>query len=166
VASSCGCTTAALRKKTYAVGERDSIKVDFESGSRIGFQEKVVTLKTDDEAEPVVDLILKVNIPQLLEIEPRFVYWNRRSSEYSPVSICVKYNPELVRALSQIDYNPEQLVVESTRLADGEFQINLTPIVDSDTGTVNFRKSLVKLLPDVVEGIAQKSFYIYIFMKG
>ena len=50
VQTSCGCTTAALDKKTYAPGEAGKIPVTFNFGDRVGEQIKYITLRTDDRA--------------------------------------------------------------------------------------------------------------------
>src|SRR5579862_5923061 len=47
VETSCGCTTATLDKKTYAVGESGEIDVVFDPAERTGLQEKIVTITTD-----------------------------------------------------------------------------------------------------------------------
>jgi hypothetical protein len=72
---SCGCTTAALDKKTYAPGESGEIAVVFHPADRTGLQEKYITVTTNEPNEPPVKLLFEINIRQYLTIEPRLVAW-------------------------------------------------------------------------------------------
>src|ERR1700720_3929870 len=73
----CGCTTASLDKKTYAVGESGKIQVVFTVGERTGLQEKYIMVQTDDprKTEPV-ELLLRINIHSYLHLEPHALFWN------------------------------------------------------------------------------------------
>jgi hypothetical protein len=72
---SCGCTTAALDKKTYAPGESGQIAVVFHPGERTGLQEKYITVTTDEPNQPPKRLLFEINIKQFLTVEPRLVAW-------------------------------------------------------------------------------------------
>ncbi|MEI8341714.1 MAG: DUF1573 domain-containing protein, partial [Verrucomicrobiota bacterium] len=58
--SSCGCTTASLSKASYAPGERGEVVALFEIGNRTGFNEKNVTVTTDDSSGPETVLGFRV----------------------------------------------------------------------------------------------------------
>ena len=73
--SSCGCTTAALDKKTYAPGESGQIAVVFHPADRTGMQEKYITVTTDEPNQPPVKLLFEINIKQFLTVEPRLLAW-------------------------------------------------------------------------------------------
>lgn len=75
IQSSCGCTTAALDKKTYAPGESGSITATFSFGDRVGQQIKRITVRTDDPRRPQQVLVLRVEIPQPVRLEPRALMW-------------------------------------------------------------------------------------------
>ncbi len=72
---SCGCTTAELKKKTYAPGESGEIAVVFHPAERTGLQEKYITVTTDEPNQEPIQLLLEVNIKQHLTIEPRLLAW-------------------------------------------------------------------------------------------
>jgi hypothetical protein len=72
---SCGCTTAALDKKTYAPGESGVIAVVFHSADRIGLQEKYITVTTDELNQTPTQLLFEVNIRQYLTAEPLYLAW-------------------------------------------------------------------------------------------
>jgi hypothetical protein len=79
VKTSCGCTTAALDKKSYAPGEKGKISATFHIGDRMGLQQKQVMVSTDHPEEPVVQLTLRAFIPELLKYEPKAVIWPQNS---------------------------------------------------------------------------------------
>lgn len=73
----CGCTTAALEKMTYAPGESGDIVAKFNIGNRQGQQNKTIKVTSDADKDPVVVLTMKTMIPQLLAIQPAFVFWKQ-----------------------------------------------------------------------------------------
>lgn len=75
VKPSCGCTTTALTKKTYAPGESGKIDVTFKIGERMGFQQKQIMVSTDSPDEPLTQLTLRVDLPELIRIEPKALAW-------------------------------------------------------------------------------------------
>lgn len=79
VKTSCGCTTAALDKKTYAPGEKGKVSAVFHIGERQGLQQKQIIVTTDNHEEPMVQLTLRTFIPELLRMEPRAVLWQVNS---------------------------------------------------------------------------------------
>src|ERR1043166_8045643 len=76
VHASCGCTAAQSQKEQVGPGEKGEITATFNIGDRTGTQIKTVTVETDEAAHAVTVLTLKAVLPQMLEINPNFVYWN------------------------------------------------------------------------------------------
>lgn len=74
VESSCGCTTAKLKKNSFAPGESGEIRALFEFGTRTGTQQKEL-LVTTDEGAAAMQLVLRVTIPVRFAIEQRLVIW-------------------------------------------------------------------------------------------
>jgi hypothetical protein len=74
VETGCGCTTAALAKLTYQPGEKGSVQATFHIGERTGFQDKVIRVRIHGVQDPVV-LTMATFIPELLKIEPHYVFW-------------------------------------------------------------------------------------------
>ena len=56
VKASCGCTAALPDKDELGPGESTMIKVEFNSRGRSGHQEKYITVKSNDEENPLVRL--------------------------------------------------------------------------------------------------------------
>src|SRR5215831_4902600 len=75
VRTSCGCTTAALKKNDVEPGEKGEIVATLKTGDRVGLQTKTVTVETDDTKTPQTVLTLKANVTQLLELQPTFLTW-------------------------------------------------------------------------------------------
>lgn len=75
VKTSCGCTTAAMDKRSYDPGEKGKISVVFNIGERIGFQQKQIMVTTDSLEEPTAQLTIRAFIPELIRMEPRAVIW-------------------------------------------------------------------------------------------
>jgi hypothetical protein len=75
VKTSCGCTTAALTKATYAPGEKGTIPTTFTIGDRTGLQQKQVVVRTDYPEEMFIQLTVRVFIPELLKLDPEIIRW-------------------------------------------------------------------------------------------
>src|ERR1700751_213317 len=76
VNTSCGCTTAALEKKTIAPGEKGEIKATFDIGERVGLQQKTILVESTDPESPKTSLALKVHIPAVARVRPSFLEWD------------------------------------------------------------------------------------------
>jgi len=126
VRASCGCTTAALAKDTVAPGESGEITATFTIGNRIGTQKKTITVVTDDQPEPTL-LTLNATIPQLLEVQPTFLFW----------SVNDTLEPKTISVVVGKDFPVKKLNVTSTDksiktevgpgASDKAFKITVTP---------------------------------------
>ena len=72
----CECTVAELAKKTFEPGETGELKVVFKLEGRVGLQEKLIAVTTDDAPDAPTLLTLRVTIPELIDIAPRLLVWN------------------------------------------------------------------------------------------
>ncbi|MEO0795781.1 MAG: DUF1573 domain-containing protein [Verrucomicrobiota bacterium] len=88
IKTSCGCTTPKLDKKTYQPGESGEITATFEFGSRTGHQSKIVTVITDEEKPEVFKLRLSVEIPVIMQMNPRILNW-KKGEELSPKEMLI-----------------------------------------------------------------------------
>ena len=70
----CGCTTVKVEKMEWAPGEKGSVTAVFHVGERTGIQNKPIRVKVKDERELTI-LTMVVDLPELMEIKPRFVWW-------------------------------------------------------------------------------------------
>jgi hypothetical protein len=152
VSSSCGCTAATADKQAYAPNESGAIRVVFVFGDRTGEQEKSITVATDDPAQPVTVLTLKVTIPKYLELSPSFVRWDDKEA-LTPKRIGIKLHDGV--KLSKLDAASSNPMVEAglETVADGK---NYTLVV-SPKETSRPQTAIIRLLAtDQVGGV--KSF--------
>jgi rhodanese-related sulfurtransferase len=103
VKTSCGCITAGPDKGVFQRGESGKIIVHFNIGDRVGSYAEVITVVTDEPEEPAVMLELRVEIPELLSIFPRFLFWKVGEST----------NPKEIRLSIPEEYNVEIMGVGS-----------------------------------------------------
>ena len=88
VKASCGCTTPTLTKKYYAPGESGEINVTFDIGTREGKQHKTISVMTN-KGKKEYKLFLNANIPELLKIQPRALFW-KKNGELTPKKVDIK----------------------------------------------------------------------------
>lgn len=74
--TSCGCTTADLAKRTYAPGESGEITAVYTVGDAKGRQSKIITVNTDDDSAPPVELTFQITIPDTIVYWPRMLLWH------------------------------------------------------------------------------------------
>lgn len=58
VKSSCGCTFPALKSRVYKPGQKGELTVTFDSKSRVGPQNKTITIESNDPNQPRITLTL------------------------------------------------------------------------------------------------------------
>jgi hypothetical protein len=126
VHTSCGCTTAGVKKNDVAPGETGEITATFNIGDRTGLQQKQITVQTDDPKQPTTVLSLKAVIASPLELQPTFVFW-QQGEEPKPKTIVAKTSKEVpVKHIDVTSSSPDfQTSVENA--PNGEFKINVTP---------------------------------------
>ncbi len=107
--ASCGCTTPALDKRVYAPGESGELRAVYTYGDATGQQEKTVTVATTEPNPASYVLTLRVDIPGLFEIQPRFVLWQRGEK--------VATKEITIRALHPDLAHPVSLTVRDERFA-------------------------------------------------
>jgi hypothetical protein len=127
VHTSCGCTVATLKSNDVAPGEKGEITATLNIGNRTGTQHKIVTVTTDDPANPSTALTLNAVIPSLLQVQPIFVFWNQ-NEPLKPKIITVKAPKDSpVTKVTVNSSNPE--ITAKLNAGDGpkEWKISVLP---------------------------------------
>ncbi|MBY0427508.1 MAG: DUF1573 domain-containing protein [Cytophagales bacterium] len=62
VKTNCSCTTADAETKTVKPGESSTIKISFQTEDREGWEEKLVTVYSNDPVNPVKILKIRASI--------------------------------------------------------------------------------------------------------
>jgi len=125
IKTSCGCTTARLEKKTYAPGESGDLKAHFVFGGRKGIQRKLITVKTDDEAEPTI-LDLRVVVDDPVTVTPAFVYWKVGEPNAPKIVRVTTRNPE-ISLKGLVSGNPDWSGEIETIKPREEFLVRIKP---------------------------------------
>lgn len=126
VSTSCGCT-AASAKNSAEPGEKGEVTATFKIGDRTGVQQKMITVATDDPAHPATSLTLKVVIPQVLELQPTFLYWPAGEAA-KPKTILAKAGKDVaIKNLDVSSSSPDFLTKVEQGSAANEFRINVEP---------------------------------------
>ena len=127
VKSSCGCTVPALKKNEVAPGESGEITATFKIGGRTGTQVKTVAVSTDDPAQPMTNLVLKAVIPELVQVQPAFVWWQTGEAP-KPKTITVRAGNEVpITTIAVTSSSPEFTTKVEKGSAAGEFLIHVQP---------------------------------------
>ena len=154
VKASCGCTAAQSQKDQVAPGDKGEITATFNIGDRVGPQVKTVTVETDDPSKPVTVLTLKADIPQFLELQPTFVFW-QGGEEAKAKTVVARAGKDIpIKNLAVTSTNPEFQVKVENSSTPGEFKIDVQP---KDTSKPAFATLTVK--PDYPKD-TPKTFYI------
>jgi Protein of unknown function (DUF1573) len=141
VTTSCGCT-AASAKQTAEPGEKGEVTATFTIGGRIGTQQKAITVVTDDPTHPTTTLALKVVIPQVLELQPTFVYW-QAGEEAKARTIVAKVGKDVsIKNLDVSSSNPD--FTTKVEASKNEFRINVIPrqTTNAATATLTIKPNL------------------------
>lgn len=75
VTPSCDCTTARADKAVYPPASEGTILAEFSIGERTGFHEVTIAVVSDEIPKKTTALALHVDIPEVVSVEPRAVYW-------------------------------------------------------------------------------------------
>jgi hypothetical protein len=126
VTTSCGCT-AASAKQSADPGEKGEVTATFKIGDRTGVQQKAITVLTDDTTHPSIILSLKVVIPQVLELQPTFVFWQAGEAP-KPKAIVAKAGAGVsIQGLDVSSSSPDFVAEVEPGSSPNEFRIKIEP---------------------------------------
>ncbi len=164
IRTSCGCTTTKLEKMSYGPGETGEIVAHFELGSRVGPQQKFISLKTNDSDHPSQNLELKVYIPYVLKVNPRFVYWNKGSESYHEQTVDLISDIGSDLRIVSITSDSDQLKLRWEAVEDNTHRLFLRPEIPE--GETPFFRVIIKIEIDAPVELKQRVFHVYAFMKS
>jgi hypothetical protein len=127
VHTSCGCTTAALKKTEYAPGESGEIEAKFNFAGRKGKQEKEILVTTSQAKDKPVVLRLLVDIQDPIKIEPEMVLWRVGDQPDSKKIEITVADDSPARILSVASDNPAINARLSELKPGKEYEIEVTP---------------------------------------
>ena len=127
VRTSCGCTTAALKKNDVAPGEKGEIVATLKPGDNVGLVQKSITVETDDTKTPQTVLILKANLTQLLVLQPAFVFWNANEDPKPKTIVATAAKGVTIKNLEVTSSSPDFTTKVEPGATAGEFKIIVQP---------------------------------------
>lgn len=141
VRSSCGCTVASLKKNDVAPGEKGEITATFNMGGRTGVQQKAIMVETDDASQASLNLQMRIVIPQEVDVQPSFVYWETGEAP-KPKTITIKAGEGVQMTKLDVTSNTPDFTTTVRRGShNGEFTIAVQP---KDTARVSASTLTIK----------------------
>ncbi|MGA1867865.1 MAG: DUF1573 domain-containing protein [bacterium] len=113
VQTSCGCTAAVLSEKSIKQGESGEIKIRFNSGLSQGSQKKTIYVRSNDPAEPVVQLVIEAYVKVDFEVSPPRVYFNQiKKGQTATKEVILKNTGEKSILIKSIDTMPSSFTAK------------------------------------------------------
>ena len=161
VHSSCGCTAAQSQKEEVPPGEKGEITATFKIGDRTGTQVKTVTVQTDepDPRRAVTVLTLKAVLPEMLSLNPQFIYWTT-GEETKPKTIVVKAGKDFPAKKLTVTSSSPEFSAKVEPGSSGEWKINVQP-----KQTTHAMAAALTIQPDFPKD-APKLFYANVSVTG
>jgi Protein of unknown function (DUF1573) len=136
VRTSCGCTTAVLKKTDYAPGESGEIESRFTFSGRSGRQEKAIMVQTSDKPNDPTILQMHVYIEESVKIEPQVVLW-RLGDQPAPKSIHIEVADDVPAKVLSVTPDNFTWNVKVTELKPGkEYDVEVTPVTAAQPQSV------------------------------
>lgn len=127
VASSCGCTTAELPKKTYAAGESGTLGAKFVFGGRRGPQSKSITVTSDDGKTTQLSFKCLI-LDDVLSLSPSLVWWKvGGAADAKQVDLAIG-QPGKVHITAVASNNPRIAATLAAVKEDGKYAVGIRPV--------------------------------------
>ncbi|MGE9269294.1 MAG: DUF1573 domain-containing protein [Verrucomicrobiales bacterium] len=129
--ATCSCMSVKVKggKLIYAPGETGVLRAWFDMGNFSGEVDKTVQLWLDDDPapQPSVNLTVRVNIPVVVQLEPKTLRWDVSApAETQVVKISMNY-PSPIEVLS-VESNTSSFTTELKVLEEGKsYELHVTP---------------------------------------
>ncbi|MEN8661120.1 MAG: DUF1573 domain-containing protein [Lentimonas sp.] len=110
IKTSCGCTGSILDRKIIEPGKSTEIIGTFHKGKRQGLNHNKLEVFIDSQADSVATLHMIVQVPKLIDLQPKIVYWNAESTK-TERSIRIQLDKRYVDKITDVLYNKGQLTL-------------------------------------------------------
>lgn len=150
----CGCTTAGVKKRTIAPGEKGVLTAILDAKGLSGLQEKSIQVFLDDTPKPVT-LKLRVTIPPWIEVVPRLLFWSIGENGKAKEAI-VSVNREAKIKITSVKANNAAMTVSFEPSDEpGRFRLIAKPV--STTAPIQTMVTITMESP----GSAQRSYVVF-----
>jgi hypothetical protein len=157
VTADCRCVAADPVKEICAPGDSGEIRARFTVAGRVGRQVKTIAVTTDEAADHATVLTLVVDIPQLIEVTPRFIFWEKGSQPGERSVDVVVADPGRVTIAGLRCSNP-RFAARLQREAAGRYRLRVKP-----DGTQQPASGIVAL--EVTIAGESRDFQVYLAVK-
>lgn len=161
VRSSCGCTAALVSEKNLAPGATGHIQTNFDSARFRGTVSKRIYLYSNDPVKPLVQLVIKGEVLELVAVQPEQVNFGTVAGDQTLVAQVVLRNQgEKPLTLGAPSTTATELQAEMplTTLASGE-EVAIELMLSPKPGTTRF--SGYVLVP--VDGVPKNQLRIPVY---
>ena len=110
IKTSCGCTGSILDRKIIEPGKSAEIIGTFHKGKRQGLNHNKLEVYIDSQADSIATLHMIVQVPTLIDLQPKIVYWNAKSTK-TERSIRVELDKRYIDEITDVLYNKGQLTL-------------------------------------------------------
>lgn len=125
--STCSCLEASVDKETYQPGEKGTGKAVFKVSNFVGRHEKTLHIYTDDSANPDNVLNTVIDVPVVVEIEPKVLKWSLGEAPV-PKTFTIRMVGETPIHIKNVNSTRDSVSFEKVEINPGrEYQITVTP---------------------------------------
>ena len=130
--SACSCLSASLDSAVYQPGQKGTGKAEFRVSSFTGQQEKTISVTTDDPGQPEWVVPFVVDIPVVIDIDPKMVQWWLNEAP-GPKDVTVKMTGKDPMKLLTVTSTRENMGYSFKEVKPGrEYVVTLTPKSTTD----------------------------------
>jgi hypothetical protein len=158
IQTSCGCTTATSDKPSYNPGEKGTIKAIYKPGAAGSPSQKVILVQTDDPADPVDQLLLRVATPGSATLDPSALFWNHNEEPKAKV-IKIHIKDGTVTVIGLSSPTSDFLPTLKTITPNAEYEISVLPKTTAQpkTATLLIETSLPGMKKNIAVIIAVRA---------
>jgi len=151
VTPSCDCTTVELNKTTFTTGEHGQIDIVYDAGDSTGPQYKTITVVTDENPNDSVELLLKIKIPELIDITPRVLTWQVGEARIEKsMEISLATDP-VIAVTGAKSKDPEMDVRFETVVPNKKYRLFVRPVSTARPRRATFTVTTLNVADNVSE---------------
>ena len=131
VKTTCGCLSRKLEKQAYEPAEEGKLEVEFRFGSRVGKQTKKAIVYTDEPQGSPHTLRLLVDIPELVKVWPKFVYWGT-GEPMTPKKVTVQFEHDTAVHITGVKPANASIFTEVEVIQPGKkYEVAIAPAAET-----------------------------------
>jgi len=134
--ASCGCTAVVLSEeyKELAEGQGGEIKVTFNSGSKLGRQNRLITLNTNDPQMPQKKLSVQGLVKERISVHPRHLVFGEveRGTTSKELTVRIQSVDGTPFVLEEVNARSQVVSLDWSQNEDGSYEIRVRLHVEKD----------------------------------